>query len=221
MATLKSLTIYESLRARILSGALPAGSRLIARHLARHHGVSDIPVREALRMLERDGLIEIIPYRGARVVTLSPAEVEEGYLIRGHLESLATRSAVGHLTDEHFQDLERCMHSMAEALEHDDHVRYAELNREFHGTIFSACPYRRLQELIDNLWDGQTGYQMVFRLSPAWLRHSYEEHAQILQALRAEDAEAAATIALQHKLAVSRALVEAVNEAKVRREATG
>src|SRR5687767_3508239 len=140
-----TLRIYDSVRERILKGEMAPGSRLVIRQLALEHDTSDIPIREALRMLERDGLVEIRPYRGARVVSLSPEEIEEGYLIRGHLESLATRTAVGHLTDQHFAQLDRCLRDMGKALDRGDGLGYAEINREFHGLIFSASPHRRLQ----------------------------------------------------------------------------
>lgn len=214
-----TLRIYDSVREKILTGALPPGSRLVIRQLAHEHETSDIPVREALRMLQRDGLVEIIPYRGARVVMLSAAEIEEGYLIRGHLESLATRTAVGHVSEEIFAHLDRCMRDMAHALDRSDALGYAELNREFHDLIFSASPHRRLQELIDNVWDGQRGYQMVFRLSPEWLWGSYQEHKRILQALRDEDADTAAEVALRHKLKAGQALIAGLQEeADVREE---
>ncbi|MBB5788989.1 DNA-binding GntR family transcriptional regulator [Jiangella mangrovi] len=211
MATM-TLRIYDSVRERILKGELAPGSRLVIRSLALEHETSDIPIREALRMLERDGLVEIRPYRGARVVNLSPEEIEEGYLIRGHLESLATRTAVGHLTDQHFAQLDRCLRDMGKALDRGDGLGYAEINREFHGLIFSASPHRRLQELIENIWDGQRGYQMVFRLAPDWQWTSYQEHQQIVQALREGDADAAAEIALEHKLAAGRALIAGIRE---------
>jgi DNA-binding GntR family transcriptional regulator len=207
-----TLRIYESVRHKILSGALAPGTRLIIRKLALEHGTSDIPIREAMRMLVRDGLIEMIPYRGARVVQLSPKEIEEGYLIRGHLESLATRTAVGHVTGEHFNQIDRCMREMARAIEEADSLRYAELNREFHAIIFSASPHRRLQDLINNIWDGQSGYQMVFRLSTQRQWASYQDHRRIVQALRDGDAEVAAQVALQHKLSAGEALIEALKQ---------
>jgi DNA-binding GntR family transcriptional regulator len=209
VATL-TLSIYESVRRKILTGTIAPGARLIIRQLAHEYQTSDIPIREALRMLERDGLVQMVPYKGARVVSLSPAEIEEGYLIRGHLESLATRTAVGRLSDDDCRQLERCMRSMAKAIDAGDALGYAELNREFHEIIFSASPYRRLQDLLDSIWDGQGSFQMVFRLSPDWLHRSYREHRLIFDALRAEDEERAAEIALQHKLSASAALVAAI-----------
>lgn len=211
MTTL-TLRIYDSIRGQILSGELSPGSRMVIRQLAIEHDTSDIPIREALRMLQRDGLVEIKPYRGAWVVSLSPEEIEEGYLIRGHLESLATKTAVGHLTDEHFAELDRCLREMAKALGRGDGLGYAEINREFHGLIFSASPHRRLQDLIENVWDGQRAYQMVFRLSPEWQWTSYREHQEIVQALRQGDAEAAGDVALRHKLAAGQALIAGIRD---------
>lgn len=215
MPTPKSLTLYTALRDAILAGKIDPGQRLVLRRLAEEHGVSDIPVREALRMLERDGLIEMLPYRGARVVMLSPEEVEEAYLIRGQLESLATAEAVGHLDDTHFGQLEKCMSSMEEALEGNDVIAYAGLNREFHGIIFDACPYPRLAELIQSLWDGQAGFQSVFGRSPEWLRQSFDEHRRLLELLRAGDKEEARQLAWEHKQNVSHALVASLRQQSV------
>ena len=90
MANLKSQAIYAALRERILANDIAPGTRLVMRDVANEYDTSDIPVREALRMLERDGLVETTPYRGARVTTLTAKEVEETYFIRSHLESIAT-----------------------------------------------------------------------------------------------------------------------------------
>src|SRR5919106_5930776 len=93
--TLRSTQVYETLRSEIIEGVLPPGSRLAARALAQRLESSDIPVREALWMLARDGLVENTPYAGARVRKFSLREVEEAYQVRGHLESLALKLGAG------------------------------------------------------------------------------------------------------------------------------
>jgi DNA-binding GntR family transcriptional regulator len=85
MPNLKSRAIYVALRERILSNDIAPGTRLVMRDVANQYEASDIPVREALRMLERDGLVETTPYVGAKVTTLTAKEVEETYFIRSHL----------------------------------------------------------------------------------------------------------------------------------------
>ena len=109
MTHLKSHAIYLALRERILSNDIGPGTRLVMREVANQYEASDIPVREALRMLERDGLVETVPYRGARVTTLTAKEVEETYFIRSHLESIATGLAAERITDAELAQLDRLM----------------------------------------------------------------------------------------------------------------
>ena len=109
MADLKSRAIYLALRERILSNDIAPGTRLVMRDVANRYEASDIPVREALRMLERDGLVETAPYRGARVTTLTAKEVEETYFIRSHLESIATGLAAERITDAELAQLDVLM----------------------------------------------------------------------------------------------------------------
>ena len=106
MTHLKSHAIYIALRERILSNDIGPGTRLVMRDVANQYEASDIPVREALRMLERDGLVETAPYRGARVTTLTAKEVEETYFIRSHLESIATGLAAERITGAELAQLD-------------------------------------------------------------------------------------------------------------------
>lgn len=221
MTTTRSLRVYEALRRAVLEGELAPGQRLVMRELAQRYGVSDVPVREALRMLQRDGLIEMLPYRGARVVTLSPEEIEEAYLIRGHLESLATAEAVDYLKASDVEQLKDCLRRMEAVAARGDCLAYADLNREFHGVILGACPYRRLTELIFNLWDGQAGYQAVFRLSPTRMYASLEEHREILRLLLARDKEGVARAARAHRSAASRDLVQSLRKGPAFNESEG
>lgn len=204
---LKSDVIYDAVRSRILAGALQPGERLVVREIAQEHGVSDIPVREALQRLQQDGLVDLTPYRGARVVEVSPEEVREAYLIRGHLESLATVEALDHLTDVHFAALDELLETMAEAVQAGDTVRYADLNRQFHGVIFEACPHRKLIALITGLWDGQQGYRTVFYMSPTHMQRSLQEHREIVALLRDGSHDEVAALARDHKLNVYESLV--------------
>jgi DNA-binding GntR family transcriptional regulator len=199
---LKSQTIYRALRERILSNELRSGTRLVLRQLANEYDSSDIPVREALRMLERDGLVEMVPYRGARVTTLTAREIEETYFIRGHLESIATGLAAKRITDAELDVLDDLMVRMRAAVEEKDGPGFSDLNREFHRTIVGACGNQMLREMTMEIWQRHSGFQRVFRLVPERLAASQAEHEGIMAALRARDAKSAATLALWHKLSV-------------------
>jgi DNA-binding GntR family transcriptional regulator len=207
---LRSSEIYSELRRRILAGELEPGSRLVVRRLAEDFGCSDIPVREALRSLEGDGLIDIAPYRGAQVRVYRADEVREAYLIRASLEGAATGAAADFIDDGTLDQLERLIEQIDEVLATEDVVAFSALNREFHELIFSACPYQRLHELIVNVWDGHVGMLTVLRLRKERLHRSNEEHRAILRALRARDGDTAARLAQEHKIGVGDDLVAAL-----------
>ena len=202
MADLKSQSIYHALRERILANDIEPGARLVVRDVGRQYDTSDIPVREALRMLERDGLVEMVPYRGARVTTLTAREIEETYFIRGHLESIATGLAAERITDAELTVLDGLMDRMRAAVDAQDGPGFSELNQEFHRTIIAACGNEMLRDLTMDIWQRHSGFQRVFRMVPGRLAASQAEHEGIMAALRFRDAERAAKLALWHKLSV-------------------
>src|ERR687894_2259105 len=202
MSNLKSHAIYRALRERILSNDIGPGTRLVMREVANQYDASDIPVREALRMLERDGLVETAPYRGARVTTLTAKEVEETYFIRSHLESIATGLAAERITDAELAQLDMLMSEMRAAVDAQDGPRFSDLNLEFHRTIVASCGNDMLRELTMDIWQRHSGFQRVFRMVPERLATSQEEHEGIMDALRARDPKRAAALALWHKRSV-------------------
>lgn len=214
MADLKSQTIYRALRERILSNDIESGARLVLRNIANQYEASDIPVREAVRMLERDGLVETTPYRGARVTILTTREVEETYFIRSNLESIATGLAAELITDKELSRLEVLMTRMQEAVDAQDGPEFSDLNREFHQTIIASCGNEMLRDLTMDIWQRHSGFQRVFRLVPKRLATSQAEHEGIMAALRARDTERAAKLALWHKRSVADSVGKLVVEAK-------
>lgn len=212
MANLKSRSIYLALRERILSNDIEPGTRLVLRDVGNHYQASDIPVREALRMLERDGLVDTAPYVGARVTTLTAKEVEETYFIRSHLESVATGLAADQITEDELAELDVLMAKMDAAVEAQDGPAFSDLNREFHRTIIASCGNDMLRELTMDIWQRHSGFQRVFRKVPERLRISQREHEGIMAALRAHDSEQAARLALLHKRSVRDSVSTLVDE---------
>ena len=202
MADLKSQSIYRALRERILANDIEPGSRLVMRDIGQQYAASDIPVREALRMLERDGLVETVPYAGARVTTLTAKEVEETYFIRSHLESVATGLAAERITAEELDELDVLMAKMDDAVAAQDGPTFSDLNQQFHRTIVGCCGNDMLRELTMDIWQRHSGFQRVFRKVPRRLVTSQEEHRGIMAALHAHDTDDAARLALLHKLSV-------------------
>ena len=220
MADLKSQTIYRALRERILSNDIEPGTRLVLREIATQYESSDIPAREALRMLERDGLVETEPYRGARVTTLTAQEVEETYFIRSHLESIATGLAAERISEAELGDLEVLMERMREAVDAQDGPRFSDLNREFHETIVAACGNDMLRDLTMDIWRRHSGFQRVFRMVPKRLATSQAEHEGIMSALQARDSERASKLALWHKRSVGDTVGRLVEGAEGGRDST-
>lgn len=211
MSDLKSQTIYRELRERILSNDIEPGTRLVLRDVAQRYQSSDIPAREALRMLERDGLVETAPHRGARVTTLTTREVEETYFIRSHLESIATGLAADRMRESELDELDVLMRRMDEAVEAQDGPEFSELNREFHQTIIAACGNEMLRDLTMDIWQRHSGFQRVFRMVPKRLATSQAEHEGIMAALRARDVERASKLALWHKRSVGETVGQLVD----------
>lgn len=205
---LRSTQVYDALRKEIIEGALPPGSRLAARALALRFDSSDIPVREAIWMLERDGLVQNTPYAGARVRQFTPREIEETYAIRGHLESLALKLGAGRLDAEQTAHVKEIMGELDAALDRGDLVEYGRLNRKFHEALLLSCPNQRLLDLLEQLWDGQASYQMVFRLNPERARASQAEHREIVDAMFSGDGERAAKLIVAHRERGARALAQ-------------
>lgn len=203
MSNLKSTELYKSLRTRIIDGFYEPGGRLVLRRIAHEYDVSEIPVREAIRMLERDGLVEMVPYTGARVVTLSPETVRESLFVRGHLESIATGLAATRLTGTQLDQLAGLLKKMEAVASEHATAQYAEMNRAFHGHIIAASGNQVLRDTLTDLESAQVGFQALFRLRPRRFDVSLEEHKEILGHLRARDAEAAKDVALRHKLGAS------------------
>ena len=188
--------IYRNLRERILRGQLPSGTRIRIGAVAEEFGVSIIPVREALRMLAADHLIDILPRRSPVVSGISAHEVLEIGAIRLALEPLALAGAIPALdagtlrrSRRILEDYERC----------SDPWDQVELNRRFHLTLYTPCGRKRLMKIISDQYDGMTrcAQVLVIRSSKA-VDKSVMEHEAILAACEAGDVERATAVLHSH-----------------------
>lgn len=182
--------VLASMREAILSGALPPGARLRQEKLADRFGTSRIPVREALRALEYEGLVRSSPYRGFTVTELDADDIEEVYDLRILLEGHAVRLAVPLMTDEDLRDLEDLYAAMVAAPAGDAQLAARE---RFYIRLYSMTGRPRLVGLISRL------RQEVAR-SLRWptLQHAPSHHAAFFEAIKAGDAERAASQLASH-----------------------
>ena len=181
----------------ILNGTHPPDSRIIETRIARELGTSQAPVREALRGLEALGVVEITPFRGARVRRPSRREIIEAYAVRSTLESLAARLAVPGMSDADLAELSGAMDAMRAAARKDDGHGVAEADARFHGRIVELAENGTLERVWRSLEPFARTYLTlaVPGADPNW---SAELHAPILAALERRDPEAVVAALQRH-----------------------
>lgn len=206
-----SKVIYEKLRREIILGVLAPGVRLVLREIAERYRTSMFPVREALRMLEQDGLVESVPHQGARVAELSVREIQDAYLIRSALEGVATEQAAMHLTKDSLAALEDSVKQQRIAATNGSHELLAQQNRQFHTLIFDACPSAPLRELIHRLWTEQTKFRAVLGYEEGREMTAVSQHAELVELLKAGDAHGAGEAARLHRWSTAAALIDYLN----------
>lgn len=201
--------VADKLREAILRGHLRPGDRLDQNEIAKLLNVSRSPVREALRTLATEGLVEIQPHRSAVVAELSAEELEEIYFIRGILEGMAARMAAPKITQA---QLERLMEILQEMKEGSDLDRWLELNRSFHETIYQAANRPRLLSIIENLRNTSTPYIRQYIASSEHIETARESHKRIYEACVARDGVRAQAETERHLKAVCNGVLIYVTE---------
>ena len=197
--------VAQRLREAILTGKLPSGQTLRQEGLAEQLGVSRIPIREALRQLQAEGFVVLQPHRGAVVATLSAEEAIEIYDIRAALETQALHLAVPNLTAEMLAHAEAVLNKMDTE---KNMARWAELNWQFHATLYAAAHRPRLFEMIKQLHDNVGRYLRSSLSLAAHSKPSQKQHRALLAACKKKDAQAASDILAQHLSTTSQKLAQ-------------
>ena len=190
--------VYEHLKQAILTGEIQPGERLLETRLAESLGVSRIPVREAIRKLERDGLIVAFPRRGIYASSLSPKDIDDVYTVRVVLEGLAARLAAEHRTDEHLAQLDAIVARMKSQAEQGDSAGLFATGRSFHEVVLSASGNGKLPPLMETL---RSQIERIRRLRMQVSSRTgdvYQEYVVILGAIRAGDGAAAESAMRAH-----------------------
>lgn len=201
--------VTEAIRSGILESRYPLGSRLDQQALADELGASTIPVRESLRQLEAEGLVQITPRRGAFVVSPSVDEVREVYRLREVFEAFATKEAVPALTPEDLAEMDALLAEMARVGKSDPSRAWSSLNRTWHFKLYGAAQLPLLMQFIGTLWDRCRLTSHLYARDVSHRRRSNEDHNKIMTALRAGEAELAAEIIANH---VRSAMDEALDQ---------
>jgi DNA-binding GntR family transcriptional regulator len=202
----KNVAVYNKLRQGIIKGKLKPGQKLVMADLAKAFGLSETPVREAIRRLESEGYVDFTPHTGAIVTKIDESELVEIYLIRIALEELATRLASPHITEKDIDFLNKKNSEMEMAIRHNRYEILAGINKLFHLRIYKAAPFPRLYKMICDLWDTFERWPSVFSYVPERAAASVEEHQKIIQALRTGDTEQADLLIKEQKERTLKAL---------------
>ena len=180
--------VVDGIRDMIVNGDLKAGEWLRQDELAETFGVSTMPIREALRQLQAEGLVTFQPRRGALVATLSVSEYEEIYRIREELEILACGWAAEDFDRIPIDELRRLLAEIEQAEAHpEDLYPRLQLVREFFFTIFGASEKEHLLRILSSLWDLSQQYRRYFSSVPEIVPQRLDNYRSVLKACEARD----------------------------------
>lgn len=192
-----SQRIADELASRILSGALPPRTRIRQEQIAEELGVSRLPIREALRILESRGLVTLVAATGAWVSSMNLAECVETYLIRERLEPLALGQSVADISDESIERMDDLVRAMENAVTFEEFV---DLDRQFHLLSFRNAGMPTLQNMVERLWNTTQHYRRAFVqiVGMDGLEETHLEHRLLVAAIRRRDQRSAEELLALH-----------------------
>jgi DNA-binding GntR family transcriptional regulator len=195
-------TVYLQLRTEIVTAELPPGFVLREAELASRFGVSKTPLREAFVRLEKDGFVDVAPYRSAVVAGYSRADLREIYEVRELLEGLCAREAAVKITTEDLAKLGQIVRESAEALDAGATERLASLLEDFDAVLYAQATNSRISAMLDNIRDHVTRIGRLTVTIPGRMGTSVSEHQLIFDAIVQRDSARAETLMRQHILSV-------------------
>ena len=211
----QSLTsaVAEKIREQIIRGEIPEGAQLRQDAIALQFQVSRIPVREALRQLEAEGLVNIVPNRGAVVPVLSPNDIEELFAIRALLEPEVLKLSIPHLTDDDFEQADAVLKKYATELKRQEHMSsWGRLNWQFHSILYSRANRPYFMSVIRNVNNNGERYTSLQLYLTHGIKRANQEHHDILELCRKRDVSAATKLLRQHIQYAGQSLKEAVQQ---------
>ena len=190
--------VFNTLRRAILRGELKPCERLMEIQLANKLGVSRTPIREAIRKLELEGLVLMVPRKGAEVAEITEKNLRDVLEVRCALEELAVQLACDRIDPERMQQLLDAAAHFRDILGTADITELGEADEAFHDVIFQATDNRRLIQLLNNLREQMYRYRIEYLKKKECYPQLLEEHAAIIQAIREHDKAKATEITVQH-----------------------
>lgn len=190
--------VFQTLRGAILKGDLKPGERLMELQLASKLGVSRTPIREAIRMLEQEGLAVTIPRKGAEVAKMTEKDMEDVLEIRLSLEGLAVRLSCEKITPAALQELKVAMENFEEKTRSGKFVEMAKADVKFHEILYKASNNPKLQQLLNNLREQMYRYRVEYLKDDSIYPRLIEEHQKMYDALKSKDSKLAESYVERH-----------------------
>jgi DNA-binding GntR family transcriptional regulator len=200
--------VLDAIRAAIMNGTLQPRERLMEIQMAEELGVSRTPIREALRKLELEGFIVMVPRKGAYVSDLSFKDIADVFEIRAALEGLAAGLAAERITEEELERMERLLVEKQEAITQDDIGKLVDVDTKFHELMYQASRNVRLGSIISNLREQIQRFRLTSLSYPGRNKLSLEEHKNIVEAIQARDSQLARQLAQEHIENAENVLIE-------------
>lgn len=190
--------VFQTLRQAILRGELEPGERLMEMHLADRLGVSRTPIREAIRKLELEGLVVMIPRRGAIVASITEKDLRDVLEVRRTLEIMAAQLACERIRPEQLEELERAGNDFQKLKDTDDYTSLAEADVRFHDIIYGAAGNQRLITILNNLREQMYRYRLEYLKDTGSHERLNNEHQLICEAIRERDKERVSELLGEH-----------------------
>lgn len=204
--------VFKTLRQAILKGELKPGERLMEIALAEKLGVSRTPIREAIRKLELEGLVVMVPRKGAHVANITEKDLNDVLEVRIGLENMAIDKACCLMKKEQFQELKAAEEHFSRILQKGDLTQLAEADVAFHEIIYRASNNERLLQLLGNLREVIYRYRIEYLKDEATREKLAEEHSEIYEAIFARDASKAKAFTFSHIENQRKAIIRSINE---------
>lgn len=202
--------VLDILREAIVSGVLKPGEKLMEAQLAEDMGISRTPVREAIRKLELEGFVHMIPRKGACVAEYSEKDIIDTFRIRLALEKLAVELAVERITDEKLEELKRVIEEEAVSIEQGNLEAMVEKDAEYHELVYRTAENKRLEVIMSNLQGQIRRFRFVSLGGQGRGNEVLEEHYRIYDALKRRDVKLAQERIEEHIRNTQQALMEAI-----------
>lgn len=190
-----SSQVLEVLKEMIANHRFKPGTRINVEQLAKEFGVSRTPVWEAVRRLEQEGLVVNIPNRGVFMAVLTPEMAIDLYEVRAVLEDLSGRLAAQKIETQTLKEMERCLEKQKIVIEKQDLIGYSRLDFEFHAAVYQSCGNPYLQEFLQAIKNKMR--PILMHIEPI-LPRLYQDHQEILEALKARDPIRTGTVLREH-----------------------